>query len=32
MDLIISNVIYREASGIIVESVTLSHYDSDIGG
>jgi hypothetical protein len=32
MDLIVANVIYREVSGIVVESITLGHYDQNEGG
>lgn len=32
MNLIIANVIYREVSGIVVESISLGHYDHNEGG
>jgi hypothetical protein len=32
MDLLVANVIYREVSGIVVESITLGHYDQNEGG
>jgi len=32
MDLIMSNVIYRESSSIVVECVTLGQYDQTMGG
>jgi hypothetical protein len=31
LDLIIANVVYREGSGIVVESITLGRYDQDMG-
>jgi len=32
LDLIIANIVYREGSSIIVESITLGKYDQDMGG
>lgn len=32
LDLIISNVVYRECSGMVVETVTLGRYDQDLIG
>ena len=32
MDLIVANVMYRECSSLIVETVTLGRYDQDQSG
>lgn len=32
LDLIISNVVYRQCSGMVVETVTLGRYDQDLVG
>ena len=29
LDLIIANVVYKEASGIVIETVTLGRYDQE---
>ena len=29
LDLIVANVVYKEASGIVIETVTLGRYDQE---